>query len=141
MRSSTPPDDQKRIRLAGGAVFGYTRFAMDKPVLSLLALLLAAAAAPANAGPSGFSIVNATGRSMDSLTIRRFGSSDWRPLGSAPSPGARASLQFNDPDCAFDIQASLQGIGTVVWSGVNLCEVKAVILNRNDSGALWVDYE
>ena len=30
---------------------------------------------------------------------------------------------------------------TVVWSGVNLCEVKAVILNRNASGAVWVDYE
>ncbi len=114
---------------------------MSKAVLSLLALSLATSAAPASAGPAGFSIVNATGLGMNSLTIRRFGSSDWRPLGTAPSPGARASLQFADPGCAFDIQASLEGIGTVVWSGVNLCEVKAVILNRNESGALWVDYE
>jgi hypothetical protein len=66
---------------------------------------------------------------------------DWKDLGSAPSPGARGSIKFTDPDCAFDIQATLQGIGTVVWSGVNLCEVKAVILNRNASGAIWVDYE
>ena len=141
MRSSTPPDRHERIRLAGGAVFSYGSCAMNKAALSLLALSLAAAAVPANAGPSGFSVVNATGLDMNGLTIRRFGSSDWRPLGAAPSPGARTSLQFSDPDCAFDIQASLQGVGTVVWSGVNLCEVKAVILNRNASGALWVDYE
>ena len=114
---------------------------MNKAALSLLGLALAAAAVPANAGPSGFSIVNATGHNMTGLTVRRFGGDDWRPLGSAPSPGARISLPFTDADCAFDIQASLQGVGTVVWSGVNLCEVKAVILNRNASGLLWVDYE
>ena len=61
-------------------------------------------------------------------------------LGSiARRPGG--AIDFKDPDCAFDIQATLQGVGTVVWPGVNLCEVKAVILNRNASGALWVDYE
>ena len=114
---------------------------MNKSLASLLALSLAAAAAPANAGPGGFSIVNATGLNMTGLTVRRFGGDDWRPLGIAPGPGARASVPFNDEDCAFDIQASLQGVGTVVWSSVNLCEVQAVILNRNASGALWVDYE
>jgi len=114
---------------------------MNRAFASLAALSLALGSVPASAGPTGFSVVNATGLNMNGLTIRRFGSGDWRPLGSAPSPGARTSLQFTDPDCAFDIQASLQGIGTVVWSGVNLCEVKAVILNRNAAGALWVDYE
>jgi hypothetical protein len=96
---------------------------------------------PAVAGPSGFSIVNSTGLNMTGLTVRRYGTTGWKDLGSAPSPGARTSVSFTDPDCAFDIQATLQGVGTVVWSGVNLCEVKAVILNRNASGALWVDYE
>ena len=62
-------------------------------------------------------------------------------LGLRTVSGGRGSVDFKDPDCAFDIQATLQGAGTVVWSGVNLCEVKAVILNRNASGALWVDYE
>ena len=107
----------------------------------LTAVLTAAAPVPAKAGAGGFSVVNNTGLNMQALTIRRFGTKDWKPLGSAPSPGARGSVQFADPDCAFDIQATLQGVGTVVWSGVNLCEVKAVILNRNASGALWVDYE
>ena len=37
--------------------------------------------------------------------------------------------------------ATLAGIGEVVWTGINLCGTKAVILNRNGSGVLWVDYE
>ena len=106
-----------------------------------LAATVAALPGPTVAGPSGFSIVNNTGLNMTGLTIRRYGTTDWKPLGSAPSPGGRGSVDFKDPDCAFDIQATLQGAGTVVWSGVNLCEVKAVILNRNAKGALWVDYE
>lgn len=106
-----------------------------------IAVSTAAVPVPANAGAGGFSIVNNTGLNMQALTIRRFGTKDWKPLGSAPSPGGRGNVQFADPDCAFDIQATLQGVGPVVWSGVNLCEVKAVILNRNASGALWVDYE
>jgi hypothetical protein len=112
----------------------------------LIALTIAAWAAVASVpaaaqGASGFSVVNATGLNMTGLTIRRYGTEGWKNLGSAPSPGGRRAVDFKDPDCAFDIQATLQGVGTVVWSGVNLCEVKTVILNRNASGAIWVDYE
>jgi hypothetical protein len=111
-------------------------------LLAFVALSAVAVPAPAvAAGASGFSVVNATGLNMTGLTIRRYGTQGWKALGTAPSPGGRGAIQFSDPDCAFDIQATLQGAGTVVWTGVNLCEVKAVILNRNASGALWVDYE
>lgn len=109
-----------------------------------LAITFAAAAVPGPAaaqGAGGFSVVNQTGLNMTNLTIRRFGTEGWKNLGAAPSPGGRGAIAFKDPDCAFDIQATLQGAGTVVWQGVNLCEVKTVILNRNASGALWVDYE
>ena len=114
---------------------------MRKLFALLIAGALVSVPVPALAGANGFSIVNNTGLNMTGLTIRRYGTKEWNDLGSAPSPGARGSIKFTDPDCAFDIQATLQGIGTVVWSGVNLCEVKAVILNRNASGAVWVDYE
>ena len=114
---------------------------MNRIQASVLALTLALVPAPVFAGPDGFSIVNQTGLNMTGLTIRKFPKGDWSPLGPAPSPGARGNVKFASPDCAFDIQASLQGVGTVVWSGVNLCEVKTVILNRNARGALWVDYE
>jgi hypothetical protein len=107
-----------------------------------VALAAAAVSGPAAAqGAGGFSVVNQTGLTMTNLTIRRYGTEGWKTLGTAPSPGGRGAIDFKDPDCAFDIQATLQGAGTVVWPGVNLCEVKIVILNRNGSGALWVDYE
>ena len=114
-----------------------------KTTFAVLFVIAAAAASGTAAaqGAGGFSIVNQTGLNMTNLTIRRYGTEGWKNLGTAPSPGGRGAMDFKDPDCAFDIQATLQGAGTVVWSGVNLCEVKTVILNRNASGALWVDYE
>lgn len=93
------------------------------------------------AGASNFTIVNATGRDITALAIRRFGTAAWQPLGAAPRAGARGSVQFSDTDCAFDIQGTLAGGVTAVWSGVNLCDAKAVTLNRSDSGAAWVDYD
>jgi hypothetical protein len=115
---------------------------MKRLIAFMVAASAAAGPAPAAAeGAGAFSVVNQTGLNMTGLTIRRYGTQGWKALGSAPSPGGRAGVDFKDPDCAFDIQANLQGVGTVVWTGVNLCEVKAVILNRNASGALWVDYE
>jgi hypothetical protein len=117
-------------------------FPMKRIFASLFVIAAAAAPVPVAAqGAGGFSVVNQTGLNMTNLTIRRYGTEGWKTLGAAPSPGGRGAIDFKDPDCAFDIQATLQGAGTVVWPGVNLCEVKTVILNRNASGALWVDYE
>ena len=93
------------------------------------------------AGAGNFTVVNATGRDITALSIRRFGTNAWQPLGVAPHAGARGSVQFSDPDCAFDIQGTFAGGINAVWSGVNLCEATSVTLNRNDSGAAWVDYD
>jgi hypothetical protein len=91
------------------------------------------------AGP--FTIVNGAGAKIESLQIRRTGTQAWKAFAGSPSAGARQKVAFSDPDCAFDIQAKLAGGQTVVWSGVNLCEVNAVVLNRTASGAPWVDYQ
>ncbi|WP_309661527.1 hypothetical protein [Sphingomonas sp.] len=109
--------------------------------LFFVAALLAAAPGPAMAGAGNFTIVNATGRDITALAIRRFGTTAWQPLGAAPKAGARGTVQFSDADCAFDIQGTLAGGVNAVWSGVNLCEAKSVTLNRSDSGAAWVDYD
>ena len=93
------------------------------------------------AAADAFTLVNEAGAKIESLSIRRFGTPDWQPLAGSPSPGARQHIDFSNPDCAFDIQAKLAGGTTAVWSGVNLCEVTAVVLNRNASGATWVDYQ
>src|SRR5690349_6287782 len=102
----------------------------------LCAAILLAAPAPALAQAANSEIVNGTG-----VSIRRATTQAWRPLSVSAGPGARTAVQFTDPDCAFDIQANLTGIGLVVWTGVNLCGTKVVILNRNGSGVLWVDYD
>jgi hypothetical protein len=109
---------------------------------SLLAAVVALSLAPgpALAQAKSFVLVNGTAHNMSDLAIRRFGSSEWKPLVAARAAGARGPVEFSDPDCAFDIRASVGG-QPAVWSGVNLCETKTVTLRRNDSGATWVDYD
>ena len=114
---------------------------MMKHASILAATLLAATPVPALADASSFTLVNATAVNMTSVQIRRSGTDSWKPLGVAPAAGGQGAVQFSDPDCAFDIEAALSGSGTAVWSGVNLCEAKIVRLNRNESGAVWVDYD
>ena len=108
--------------------------------LLILAVAATAASAPAFAGAGNFAVVNGATSDMTDVQIRRFGTNEWKPLSVAPRAGARADVTFADPDCAFDIRATMGG-STATWSGVNLCEAKSVTLNRNDSGAVWVDYD
>jgi hypothetical protein len=112
----------------------------DMTQLVILAALVATSS-PVFAGASNFTLVNGTGGNLSGLSIRRAGTNDWKPLGSAPSAGARGSIQFKDPDCAFDLQANVPGKGPVTWSGVNLCDVKSVKLNHDASAGAWVDYD
>ena len=99
------------------------------------------AAAPAAADTRGFVLVNSTGGAIDQLAIRRVGTQEWKSLNGAPGSGARASIDFADPDCAFDLRASVPGAGPVTWAGVNLCEVKSVVLKRDPQAGAWVDYD
>ena len=113
--------------------------AMRRLVAISAAAFVAFGAGPAVAADN-FTLVNGTGMGMTEVSIRRFRAQDWRPLGVAPAAGASAAVSFSDPDCAFDIRAQLAGGPTAIWSGVNLCEVSVVELNREPSGELWVDY-
>ena len=108
--------------------------------IAFVAVLLATAS-PAFAGASSFLLVNGTDAALSGVSIRRAGTSDWKPLGSAPAPGARGQVQFSDPDCAFDIRATVGGGGPVTWAGVNLCDVKSVVLKHDGSAGAWVDYD
>lgn len=107
----------------------------------VFAALLLMVGSPAIAGASGFVLVNSTGGSLSELSIRRAGTADWKALGNAPAAGSRGPISFKDPDCAFDIRANVPGTGPVTWSGVNLCDVKSVILNRDATVGAWVDYD
>ena len=104
-----------------------------KRLMCLLALLMAS---PAFAGASNFTLVNGTGGALSELSIRRSGTNDWKPL----AQGAGGAVQFSDPDCAFDIRASVGGT-PVTWTGVNLCGAKSVTLKRSAAAGAWVDYD
>ena len=109
--------------------------------LAILGLLAATASPAFAAGASNFTLVNGTGAGLAELSIRRAGTQDWKPLGTAPSAGARSTVKFSDPDCAFDIRATLAGSGSITWAGINLCGAKSVTLNRDGSAGAWVDYD
>ena len=117
---------------------------MNKLLAYPLAALLCAAPVPALAQAGSFTLVNKTDIDFAALKARRVGTSQWAPLAVTPSPvaksGGKGAVQFSDPDCAFDLQATLPDGRVVVWSGVNLCDAKVVTLNRNANGDLWVDY-
>ena len=99
--------------------------------------VLMAAASPAFAGASNFTLVNGAGGALSDLSIRRSGTNDWRPI----AQGAGGAVQFSDPDCAFDIRATVSGVGPVTWGGINLCGAKSVTLKRSAAAGAWVDYD
>ena len=104
--------------------------------LLLVMGLLAASPAAAGGGAGNFILVNGTGGGLAELAIRRAGTSDWKPL----AQGAGGAVQFTDPDCAFDIKATVGG-SPVTWTGINLCGAKSVILKRDSAAGAWVDYD
>ena len=117
---------------------------MNTPLAFALGALVAAAPVPAIAQATNFTLVNNTQIDFSSLKARRFGTQEWKPLAVAPVPvpksGGQGAVQFSNPDCAFDLEATLPDGRLVVWPGVNLCDAKVVTLNRSANGDLWVDY-
>jgi hypothetical protein len=114
---------------------------MHNRFLAIAAFSLAFASTPALAGAGGFTVINSTGAGISSLSIRRTGTDNWQALAAAPASGAASSVAFSDPDCAFDLRASLAGGGTAEWGGVNLCGTSKLTLRRRPSGETWVDYD
>lgn len=109
---------------------------MKQGVSLVIAVLLAVSPAPALAGASGFTLVDGTGGLSD-YSIRRSGTNDWKTL----ARGTGGDVQFSDPDCAFDIRATVPGAGPVTWAGINLCGAKSVTLKRSAAAGAWVDYD
>lgn len=114
---------------------------MERYFFYSAAFLALGFAAPLTASVNGFQLVNQTGAPLSALALKRVGGGEWTPLGIAPAAGARVRAPFENPDCAFDLRATVAGVGEVVWSGVNLCDVKSVTLNRDRAGRAWVDYD
>jgi hypothetical protein len=105
-------------------------------MLQALALLLIAG------GPVPFTLVNATGAPLASLSVRPIGAAGaWQSLPPGRlSPGARGAVPAIAAEvCAFDIEAEIGG-NRLRWSDVNLCDVRSVTLRKRGE-ILWVDYD
>ncbi|MGI8705426.1 MAG: hypothetical protein ACR2JJ_06485 [Sphingomicrobium sp.] len=117
---------------------------MRQTLVLAIAATFFATPAPVLAQAASFTIVNNTDIDFTNVMVRRFGTEQWRPMVIAPVPvarsGGRGAADFTDPDCAFDLQATLPDGRLVVWPAVNLCDAKVVTLNRSARGDLWVDY-
>lgn len=113
---------------------------MRKIVIAAFVALMAGPL-PAAPGAGNFVVVNGTKVALGTLQIRRAGTREWKALGPGPGVGARSPVAFSDPDCAFDIQATLPGSGPVTWAGVNLCGAKSVVLQHDSAAGAWVDYD
>ena len=114
---------------------------MEKRLLAPLFVALCLAPAPAFGQAGNFTVVNGTGAGISSMSIRRSGTANWASLSAAPAAGGSSSVAFSNPDCAFDLQASMADGGTAEWSGVNLCGTTQLTLRRRPSGETWVDYD
>lgn len=110
-----------------------------RKILPLAAMACLFSATGAYAQATDFVLVNDTGSALGNLEIRRTGTSAWQPLGAAPASGAQSRIAFSNPDCAFDIRAVPPGGSPLVWSGVNLCEVSAVML-KLAAGTPYAEY-
>jgi len=114
---------------------------MRNAYFALAALAFFATPATALAGASNFTLVNGTDAALSAIAIKRTGTADWKPLSASASAGAANNVNFNDPDCAFDLKATTASGGTAQWSGVNLCGTNRLTLRRRPSGETWVDYD
>jgi hypothetical protein len=114
---------------------------MKRFLASLLVAAILAVPGPAIAAAGNFTLVNRTGAAISSLQIRRVGTTAWQSLGGNPANGSRVAVAFANPDCAFDIRASLADGQSATFTGVNLCDVTTVTLNRGSNGNVWVDYD
>jgi len=114
---------------------------MKRFVIPLLTAAILASPSPSLAAAGNFTLVNKTGSAIVSLQIRRVGTTAWQSLGGNPANGSRTAVAFANPDCAFDIKADLAGGQSATFTGVNLCDVTTVTLNRGSGGNIWVDYD
>lgn len=97
--------------------------------VGVLALCLAALAAPAHAEPWNMVVVNQTGRSLRSVEFAPSPNTIWQDqsqtLTRAIIPtGGRDTAHFDKPasKCRFDLKAVFTDTTSAVWSSINVCD-------------------
>lgn len=109
-------------------------------IVYMLALCLAALAAPAHAEPWNMVVVNQTGKSLRSVEFTPSPNTSWQnqsqTLTSAIIPtGGRDTAHFDKPvsKCRFDLKAVFTDTGSAVWSSINVCDNSYVTIKYLNS--------
>jgi len=105
----------------------------------IIAAALAFAPGLALAADQDFTLVNNTGREVDSVYVSKVSSNQWEEdvMGrDTLAAGESVDISFDKGEraCHWDLMVKYHGGGQDAWRGVNLCDVSKVVLFRDKTG-------
>jgi hypothetical protein len=96
------------------------------------------------AGTQDFMLVNQTGADINNLYVSETGKASWEEdvLGKAMlQNGASVPVTFQGRDaCVWDMMVKDKDGNSLTWSGINLCDVKTVVLHCGNK-ACWATFQ
>lgn len=106
---------------------------------ALVTAVLALAPGLALAANQDFTLVNNSGREVDSVFVSKVSSNNWEEdvMGrDTLSAGESVDISFDKGEhaCRWDLKVVYHGGGQDSWSGVNLCNVSKVVLFQDKGG-------
>jgi hypothetical protein len=107
--------------------------------LALSAMLIGCYATAARAADQDFTLVNNSGKEVDSVYVSKHSSSDWEEdvMGrDTLSSGESVNISFakGERGCHYDMMVKYHAGGQDQWPDINLCEVSKVTLHTDDHG-------
>ena len=106
-----------------------------------------ALAGPALAGDQDFTLVNATGHTVNEVYVSPSSADDWEEdvLGQdVLANGGRTEIRFDrDVDaCLWDLRVVYSDGEAAEWAGFNLCEISVIAIEYDDrTGETSAQYE
>jgi hypothetical protein len=105
----------------------------------LIAAALALAPGLALAADQDFTLVNHSGKQVDSVYVSKVRSNDWEEdvMGrDTLDAGESVDISFSKGEraCKWDLKVEYHGGGQDAWPAVNLCDATKVVLFRDKGG-------
>jgi hypothetical protein len=107
--------------------------------IAFVAAALAFAPGLALAAKQDFTLVNNSGREVDSVYVSKVSSNNWEEdvMGrDTLGAGETVDISFDKGEhaCRWDLMVKYHGGGQDAWPGVNLCDVSKVVLFQDRTG-------
>jgi hypothetical protein len=119
---------------------------MRAPQFALSALLISAFAPAAWAGDQDFTLMNNSGRQVDSVYVSKHSTTDWEEdiMGrDTLSSGESVNISFSKGErgCQYDMMVKYHAGGQDAWPNLNLCEISKITLSRDEQGEVQAHSE